>query len=123
MHRICLLILLVSGLTTAHAQFSSAFIQNSSYWNDGKAEFDIYDAQLMREGAPRHDEALHILVREPFDLQAIREADDWQRPGLVPVLKMNQVLHASTGLYVVQQMHSNFWRADNAPPREMEPNE
>lgn len=109
----CLLILLVSGLTTTHAQFSSAFIQNSSYWNDGKAEFDIYDAQLVREGEPRHDEALHILVREPFDLKQLVKADDWQRPGVVPVLKMNQILHASTGLYVVQQMHSSFWRADN----------
>ncbi len=27
---------------------------------------------------------------------------------------MNQILHIPTGLYVYQQMHSNFWRADNA---------
>ena len=26
---------------------------------------------------------------------------------------MNQILHVPTGLYVYQQMHSNFWRADN----------
>ena len=42
-----------------------------SYWNDGKAEFDIYDAQILRYGQPRQTEVLHILVREPFDLQAI----------------------------------------------------
>ena len=29
-------------------QFTPAFIQNSSYWNDGKAEFDIYDAMASR---------------------------------------------------------------------------
>lgn len=109
----CLLALLASCLTSAHAQFSPAFIQNSSYWNDGKAEFNIYDAELMREGQLRHDEALHILVREPFDLQQLVKADDGQRAGVTPMLKMNQILHAPTGLYVVQQMHSNFWRADN----------
>ncbi len=109
----CLLALFAAGLTSARAQFSPVFIQNSSYWNDGKAEFDIYDAQLVREGEPRHDEALHILVREPFDLKQLVKADDWQRDGVVPVLKMNQILHAQTGLYVVQQMHSTFWRADN----------
>ena len=113
MLRACLLLFLLSSLTTARAQFSPEFIQNSSYWNDGKAEFNIYDAELVREGVPRHDEALHILVREPFDLQQLVKADDWQRPGVIPVLKMNQILHAPTGLYVVQQMHSSFWRADN----------
>ncbi len=101
-------------LTNAHAQFNPAFVQNSSYWNDGKAEFDLYDAQLVREGQPRQTEVLHILVREPFDLKQLVKADDAQRPGVIPVLKMNQILHAPTGLYVVQQMHSNFWRADNA---------
>ena len=28
----------------------------------GKAEFDIYDAQIVREGAPRPCEVLHVLV-------------------------------------------------------------
>jgi hypothetical protein len=114
MRTICLLAFLSAASTSARAQFSPAFIQNSSYWNDGKAEFNIYDADLVREGQPRHDEALHILVREPFDLAQLVKADDWQRPGVVPVLKLNQVLHATTGLYVVQQMHSSFWRADNS---------
>jgi hypothetical protein len=27
---------------------------------------------------------------------------------------MNQILHVPTGLYVYQQMHSNFWRVDTA---------
>ena len=94
-------------------QFTPAFIQNSSYWNDGKAEFDIYDAQIMRYGQPRQTEVLHILVREPFDLKQMVKPDDWQRPGVIQVLKLNQVLHIPTGLYVYQQMHSNFWRADN----------
>ncbi len=104
---------LSAGLPSSHAQFDSAFIENASYWNDGKAEFDIYDGQIMRYGQPRQTEILHILVREPFDLKQLVKPDDWQRKGTIQVLKMNQVLNIPTGLYVYQQMHSNFWRADN----------
>ena len=106
-------LLLVAAATT-QAQFTPAFVQNSSYWNDGKAEFNIYDAQIVRYGQPRQTEVLHILVREPFDLKQLVKADDWRRPGIVQVLKLNQVLRVPTGIYVYQQMHSNFWRADNA---------
>ena len=112
--RIALFLLLASlSLTTAAAQFTPAFVQNSSYWNDGKAEFDIYDAQLVLEGAPRQTEVLHVFVREPFDLKQLVKPDSWAHRGVIQVLKLNQILHAPTGLYVVQQMHSNFWRADN----------
>jgi hypothetical protein len=110
----CLFLLLEAGLTSAMAQFAPAFVQNNSYWNDGKAEFDIYDAQLVREGAPRPTEVIHILVREPFDLKQLVKPDSWAHRGVIQVLKLNQILHAQTGLYLVQQMHSNFWRADNA---------
>ncbi|HEY2801910.1 MAG TPA: hypothetical protein VGI85_15065 [Chthoniobacterales bacterium] len=113
MRIICVLIFLGASLTSTSAQFTPAFIQNSSYWNDGKAEFDIYDAQLVREGAPRQTEVLHILVREPFDLKQLVKSDSWSHRGVIQVLKLNQILPAPTGLYVVQQMHSNFWRADN----------
>ncbi len=104
---------LTTALPAALAQFNPAFIANASYWNDGKAEFDIYDGQIMRYGQARQTEILHILVREPFDLKQFVKPDDWQRPHTIQVLKMNQILHIPTGLYVYQQMHSNFWRADN----------
>jgi hypothetical protein len=57
---------------------------------------------------------LHILVREPFDPKQLVKPDSSNHPGAVPVLKMNQILHVPTGLYVYQQMHSNFWRVDDA---------
>ncbi len=104
------LIVLLALARSAAAQFSPAFIQNGSYWNGGKAEFDIYDAQIMRYGQPRPCEVLHILVREPFDAQQMVKPDDWRRPGIIQVLKLNQILHVPTGIYVYQQMHSNFWR-------------
>src|SRR2546423_7622951 len=100
--------------TSACAQFAPALIENNSYWGDGKAEFNIYDAQIVREGAPRPCEVLHILVREAFDPKQLVKSDKPNQPDAIPVLNLNQVLHVPTGLYVAQQMHSNFWRVDNA---------
>jgi hypothetical protein len=112
---VCLaFVIFLGAISGVCAQFTPAFVRNGSYWNDGKAEFNIYDAQIVRYGEPRPSEVLHILVREPFDPQQLVKADDWQRPDVVQVLKLNQILHIPTGLYVYQQMHSNFWRVDDA---------
>ncbi|HEX8078274.1 MAG TPA: hypothetical protein VF511_10710 [Chthoniobacterales bacterium] len=100
--------------TSAFAQFTPMLLQNDSYWGDGKAEFNIYDAQVARYGVPRPTEVLHILVREPMDPKQFVKSDNPNQPGAVPVLKLNQILHVPTGLYLYQQMHSNFWRVDNA---------
>jgi hypothetical protein len=99
--------------SSAFAQFTPALIQNNSYWGDGKAEFNIYDAQLVREGAPRPCEVLHILVREPFDPKQFVKSDKPNQPDAIAVLKLNQILHVPIGLFVSEQMHSNFWRVDN----------
>lgn len=107
-----LLGLLMAG--NAFAQFTPDLLQNNSYWGDGKAEFNIYDAQIVRYGQPRPCEVLHILVREPFDPKQLVKPDDWKRPETIAVLKLNQILHVPTGIYVYQQMHSNFWSVDNA---------
>jgi len=106
--------LIVTTLQAANAQFSPALLQNVHYWGDGKAEFSIYAAEIVREGAPRACEVVHILVREPFDPKQLVKPDDWKKPGTIQVLKLNQILHVPTGLLVYQQMHSNFWRVDNA---------
>ncbi len=110
-----LLILLVTSTTirTAFSQFTADLLQNDSYWADGKAEFNFYDAQIAREGQLRPCEVLHIAVREPFDPKQSVRVDDWKRPGVVPVIKFNQVLHVPTGVYAIQQTHSTFWQIDN----------
>jgi len=106
--------LAILGVAETRAQFSPALLQNSSYWGDGKAEFSIYGAEIVRYGQPRPSEVLHILVREPFDAKQMVKPDDWKRTDVTAVLKMNQILHVPTGLYVYQQMQSNFWRVDTA---------
>ena len=97
----------------AFAQFTPALLQNDSYWSDGKAEFDFYDAQIVREGQPRQCEVLHIALREPFDPKQWVKVDDWKKPGVIPVVKLNQVLHVPVGVYIHQQMHSAYWKIDN----------
>lgn len=89
----------VFTLNTARAQFTPAFVQNDSYWADGKAEYNIYAAEIVREGAPRQCEVVHIFAREP---------------GATPVLKLNQILNVPVGLLTFQQMLSSAWRVDNA---------
>jgi len=113
-HRYLSTLLLALFLKQACAQFSPALIQNHNYWGDGKAEFSIYGAEIVRYGVPRSCEVLHILVREPFDPKQLVKPDDWKRPETISVLKMNQILNVPTGLYIYQQMHSNFWSVDNA---------
>src|SRR6266850_7827252 len=110
--RLALIWLFFAG--QASAQFTPALLQNNSYWGDGKAEFNIYDAQIARYGIPRPTEVLHILVREPFDPKQLVKPDNPNQADAIQVLKLNQILHVPTGLYVYQQMHSNFWRVDNA---------
>ncbi len=101
-------------LHSASAQFNPSFLQNNSYWGDGKAEFNIYDAQIVRDGQPRPCEALHVLVREAFDSKKFVKSNDAKRPETIAVLKMNQILHVPTGLTVAQQMLTSFWRIDDA---------
>src|SRR6478672_5681986 len=90
--------------SSAFAQFTPALLQNNSYWGDGKAEFDIYDAQISRDGAPRPCEVLHILVRESFDPKQLVKSNNPSQPDAIQVLKLNQILHVPMGLFVHQQM-------------------
>ena len=97
---------------SARAQFSAAWLQDEKYWGDGKAEFNFYDAVEMRYGQPRECEIIHILVREPFAERDLVKAETNTPGGTYPVIKLNQILHIPTGVYVYQQMHSAFWRCD-----------
>ena len=92
------------GLAHATRWFEDA------YWRDGKAEFNTYDAKIVRYGEARPCEVIHVVVREDFAPNTMVKADNWKGPGVYPVLKLNQILHIPTGLYVYQQMHSAFWR-------------
>ena len=82
---IALAAILFGFVTSLSAQFTPAFLQNDSYWGDGKAEFNFYDAKIVREGQARPCEVLHILVREPFDPKQWTKVDDWKRRACFPL--------------------------------------
>src|SRR5438270_5951734 len=96
---------------TAHAQFT-AILSNDSYWSDGKAEFDIYDAQLMRNGQPRHCEVLHILFREKVDPKTFVHLQDSSRADAMTIIRMSQIWTAPIGMFVEQGSTTAYWRAD-----------
>ncbi len=62
-----LTLIILMLVNTAPAQFTAVLLQNDSYWGDGKAEFDFYDAHIMREGQARQCEVLHILMRDTIE--------------------------------------------------------
>lgn len=94
------------------AQFTPALLQNDSYWGDGKAEFDFYDAQIMREGQSRHCEVLHILVRDTIaPKQSLNFIKD-NATAPLPVIRMNQILNVPVGIGVQEQSLSLFWNRD-----------
>lgn len=101
--------LLLLAAAPAYADFSVNWLQNESYWGDGKAEFNIYQAREVRYGAPRDCELIHIVVREPFAPREVVKTENGAQPGAYPVIKLNQILRVPTGVYVYQQMHSAFW--------------
>jgi hypothetical protein len=94
--------------------FGVQWIQNHGYWNSGRAEFNTYTAKIVRYGQPRECEVIHILVREPFAGSSLVKADNAEAAGAYSVLKLNQILEIPTGVYVYQQMHSSFWRVEDA---------
>jgi len=112
-----LLLLLISLTSTSSVAVTSPFtqilLQDESIWGDGKAEYTIYDATLLRYGIPRQAEVRHILVREPFAAKALVKANDWRSDGTYNVLKLNQIIRIPTGSYRYDQMHSSFWKTDN----------
>ncbi|MHA3773286.1 hypothetical protein ACXR0O_17270 [Verrucomicrobiota bacterium sgz303538] len=98
---------------SAHAQWGTKWLQDETYWGDGKAEFNIYEAREIREGQPRPSYVVHIYGRESFAPNDLVKADDAKQPGTYPVLKFNQILYIPTGIYTYQQMHSGYWKTES----------
>jgi hypothetical protein len=103
-----------AGVQPLPAQFSPAFLQNDSYWGDGKAEVDFYDAQVMRDGQLRHGEMQMILAktisslpREPLDPSAAPLA-------AVPVVRLSQSLIIPRGIVNEQRASVLFFLLQGA---------
>lgn len=86
----------------------------NEHWYRGEAEINVYDAEIVIYGQPREAEELaHIVVTEDHVPDLLVKADDWRDPDNVPMLKLNYVTEARTGVYTYRQMLSFFFeRAD-----------
>jgi hypothetical protein len=97
--------LALGSVARAASPFSPEILQDR-LWDDGKAEYDVYDALEAREGVARPAHVVHVIVKEPFNMKLRVKAD---RPPSTDVIKMNQVVDVPAGAYAYHQMHSSFW--------------
>jgi hypothetical protein len=81
--------------------------------DEGKAEFNVYDATVTRYGHPREATITHIWVKEPWDANRGIKWDG-EGQGDSEVVKLNQIISYQTGLYRYEQAWSGFWKRDSA---------
>ncbi len=102
-----------SGSQGLFTYIDPSWIQNE-YWYDGKAELNFYDAQIVTYGTPRKtDKVVHILVTEDHVPADLVKANDWRSPGLLKVLKFNNMRTFQTGIYDYRQMMSVFFNIED----------
>jgi hypothetical protein len=80
-------------------------------WDDGNAEFCVYEATWRRYGNLYPGRAALILVKEPWAPDLDVKADR-PRTGGFEVLKLNHARDVPTGIYTYHQMASVFVRRD-----------
>ncbi len=90
---------------TLHATPTPSLLQ-LPYWDQGKAEINLYEATEIRYGIARKSEVTHVLVKEGWDqkknVKAAGKSD-------FSVIKLNQILSIPTGVYTYRQMVSSFF--------------
>ncbi|MEY2492759.1 MAG: hypothetical protein QOH24_1710 [Verrucomicrobiota bacterium] len=101
-------------LAETYAQFTPGILANDSYWSDGKAEFDIYDAQLMRDGQLRRCELLHIFFRDWIDSKTLARADGPKGNDAKQAIRMNQIWSVPLGMFIEQGSIVAYWWPDSA---------
>jgi hypothetical protein len=102
--------IVLTGWSKSSAQFTPGFLANDSYWSDGRAEFDIYDAQLMRAGELRHCEVIHIFTRDRIDPKTLARVDDAKRPDAIFAVRMQQIWNVPIGMAVEQGSLTAIWK-------------
>ena len=80
---LCVGILVLALGLSAQAQWSTKWLQDEAYWGDGKAEFNVYEAQEIRYGQPRRSNVIHIYERGAFAPEELAEATDPKQPALI----------------------------------------
>lgn len=77
-------------------------------WDDGLAEVAVYDAERTVYGKNREFEYTQITVKEEFNKAHNVKTDDYSRPDLFPVMKINQFCRIPTENYPYHYLTSVF---------------
>src|SRR5262245_48355524 len=96
----------------ATAPLHAASWRDDPIWDDGKAEFCVYEVTWAHYGNQYPGRALLVLVKEPWAPDLNVKADT-PRPDGFDVLKLNHVRDVPTGIYTYHQMASVFVRRDS----------
>ena len=107
------LILISLGLAqVANGQFVPTFLQNRSYWGDGKSEVDFYQAEFVRDGEPHSCELLVILTPLFISPDRLAPTQDAKQSDAIPAIRMNQMATIPRGLVNEQRSVEALWRMD-----------
>src|SRR3712207_4026037 len=89
---------LAFAATAGSAGPSPAFVK---YWKSGLAELASYAVTTERYGEPRRAEAVLVFVHEEIDDDTRIKVESGKTPPAkrLPVLKLNNVLKFTTGIY------------------------
>ena len=82
-------------------------------WEDGQAEVAVYNAERIVYGEVRQFEYVQLTVKEEFNQEYKVKTDDYQRPDLFPVMKVNQFCEIPTDQYPYHFLTSLFFRREN----------
>ncbi len=115
--RLATVLLLAIAPLTAPAQWSNDLFTNASYWGDGRAEVNLYDAQLMRETQLRKGEVLVIVQSERVDPTTLVRVDDPKRADAAGAIRMSLIWTLPLGLVVEQASQVALWRTDGSLAR------
>ncbi|SHI82023.1 hypothetical protein SAMN02745146_1608 [Hymenobacter daecheongensis DSM 21074] len=81
-------------------------------WEDGLAEVATYDAEREIYKKTRRFAYTLITVKEEFNQEFDVKTDDYQRPDVFPVMKVNQFCRIPTEQYPYHFLTSLFFRRD-----------
>lgn len=84
-----------------------------SYWEDGKAEVAIYEAQRFIYGRPRDFEYTFATVKETFNEEYKVKTDNYRRDDLFDVMKLNMFARIPTENYPYHFLTSVFHLRDD----------
>ncbi|GAB2968536.1 hypothetical protein GCM10027048_44270 [Hymenobacter coalescens] len=101
----------ISALAGIQQHFDAGWAQ-SKLWDDGLAEVATYAAERVVYQRPRPYEMTIITVKEDFNQAYNVKTDDYQRPDLFAVMKVNEFCQIPTDNYPYHYLTSLFFRRE-----------